>query len=170
MLGKGESGTATLYPDTFSENGAFASAANAIDGRTNIGESGQVTVENCASTRTKGKRSFQRLLTKLQYLQIDFQRPHSITAVRLHLRDGEWRRMCQEGLVVIVSNIAIQASETSVATQCGSPYGKTNFEQSPLFLCGTSGRYIYAVLRNSRFPLQVCEMQIFKGLPKELSR
>ena len=162
--------TATLYPDTYWVNNAPCSAAKAIDGRTNIGESGAVDVLNCAATNTTYKKTGKWNTLPLRYLKIDFQRPHSITAIRLHLRDGEFRRKWQNGLVVSVSNTVIQTSRTSVGTQCGSPYGRTQFEQSPLFLCRTSGRYIYAVLRNSKYPLQVCEVQIFKGLPEAIAK
>ena len=148
---------AKLHPDTFSSNNQYAEAANAIDGRTNIGESGAITVLNCASTKhTKKWR-------QLQYLQIDLQRPYSIAAVRLHLRDGASRQYWQNGLVVSVSNSTIDTTRANVETQCGRTYSFRS-GQSPLFSCWTSGRYVYAVLRNSVSPLQVCEMEIFKGL------
>ena len=163
VLGKGENATtwAKLYPDTHFESGGYCEAANAIDGRTNIGESGAVTVLNCASTMST------RQWRNLQYLQIDLQRPYSIAAIRLHLRDGEQRRRWQNGLVVIVSNSTIGRSQTNVGTQCGVAYNPSELGQSPLFPCWASGRYVYAALRHrALYPVQVCEMQIFKGLSR----
>ena len=163
VLGKGENATtwAKSYPDTHFESGGYCEAANAIDGRTNIGESGAVTVLNCASTKSA------RQWRKLQYLQIDLQRPYSIAAIRLHLRDGEHRRRWQNGLVVIVSNSTIGSSQTNVGTQCGVAYNPSELGQSPLFPCWASGRYVYAALRHrAAYPVQVCEMQIFKGLSR----
>ena len=131
----------------FFQSGGYCEAANAIDRRTNIGESGEVTILKCASTRVLAY-SFK----PLQYLQIDLLRPYSIAVVRLHLRDGKFRRRWQHGLVVTVSNSTI---ETNVGTQCGA-YDVAKLEQSPLFPCWTSAQCVYAVLRNTRSPLQVC--------------
>ena len=148
--------TARLYPDVLLQNGRYAYPANAIDGRTNIGESGRDTVLNCASTRDPWRKR------PLQYLQIDLKRSYSIAAVRLHLRDGVDRRKWQNGLVVSVSNTFIMTS-LNVGTICGKSYNATTFGQSPFFHCSTSGRYVNAVLLSKDAPLQVCEMEIFKG-------
>ena len=151
---------AKLYPDTFSKEKRHSIAANAIDGRTNIGESGRVTVLNCASTKQPGQ------VRPLQYLQIDLQRPYSIAAVRLHLRDGKQRQRWQNGLIVTVSNSTIEAND---GIQCGVAYHVARHGQSPLFRCWISARYVYAILRNKSSPLQVCEMQIFRGWSRALS-
>ena len=153
---------ATLYPDTYSYQGRYSEAVNAIDGQTNRGESGTDAVLNCASTKHSGE------WRRLQYLQIDLQRPYTIAAIRLHLQEG--RQRWQNGLVVSVSNSTIQPSQTSVGTHCGSPYRPAIFRQSTLFPCWSRGRYVYAVLRYTSFPLQVCEIQIFKGLSIAITR
>ena len=155
---------AKLYPDVRIKAGELCKAENAIDGRTNIGESGKHTVLNCASTNDLWPNRRQR---SLQYLQIDLQRPYSIAAVRLHLRDEEHRQEWQNGLFVKVSNSTLQRA---AGTRCGVAYDATRFGQSPLFTCWTSGRYVYAILKNTLYPLQVCEMQIFKGLSKGCKR
>ena len=156
VLGKGEESVkATLYPDTYSHGEVSAKADNAIDGRTSIGESVGVSLLHCASTNDPSQ------LRPLQYLEIDLGRIYSIAAVRLHLRDGIPRRIGQSGLVVNVRNSTI--NDASEGVQCGEAYND-KFEQSPLFSCWKPGRYVYAVLRDSLYPLQVCEMQIFKGL------
>ena len=149
---------AKLYPDTHFENDKYSEAVNAIDGRTNIGKRGR-TIAECASTKDSGE------WRRLQYLQIDLQRPYSIAAIRLHLLDGELRRW-QNGLVVSVSNSTI---ETSMGTQCGEAYDANKFGQSPLFACWKSGRYVYAILRDTFSPLQVCKMQIFKGMSMSIT-
>ena len=160
-LGKGETvaSWATLHPDT---DPTGAGAANAIDGQTNIGESGADNVSKCASTKAFWKQR------PLQYLQINLQRPYSIAAIRLHLRDGLSKQKWQNDLIVRVSNSTIDKSSI-VGTQCGDAYDAGRLEQSPLFRCSTPGgyvygQYVYAILKNKAFPLQVCEMQVFKGL------
>ena len=150
-----------LHPDTFTSNNLFAEVANAIDGRTSKGNSGKVTVLNGALTKHNGRR---------RQLQIDLQRPYSISAIRLHLRDGEQRQKWQKRLVVCVSNSTIATGQVSVGIQCGKEYLASTSGQSPLFPCWTSGRYVYAVLRNSFYPIQVCKMQIFKGLSSGVIR
>jgi hypothetical protein len=131
--------------------GKLCKAENAIDGKTNVGENNLV---NCASTDDLWPN---RQYRSLQYLQIDLQRSYSIAAVRLHLRDIRHRQKWQNGLVVNVSNSTLERS-----TQCGEAYDWITSGQSPLFSCWTSARYVYAVLQNTIYPLQVCEMQIYK--------
>jgi hypothetical protein len=150
---RGESLTpsADLYPSTLEVQNQLCNASNALDGHSNIGESGPDGVFNCASTS-------HPLSNQLQYLQIDLHLQYAIAAVRLHLRDGEVRRKRQRGLVVMVSNNTIGKGG---GKECGVYVSKK--EQSPLFSCWTTARYVYAVLRSEKYPLQVCEMQIFKG-------
>ena len=152
---------ASLYPAVHFEQGGYCEAANAIDGRTNIGQSGSNTVLNCASTKDSWPRHSRKWL---QYLQIDLQRQYSVAAVTLHLRDGEDRQKWQNGLIVTVSNSTIDINQASAGSKCGSAYDAERFGQSPVFTCSNTGRYIYATLRDSPYPLQVCEMQIFKGM------
>jgi hypothetical protein len=155
VQGEGQNTTewAKLYPDIRVKAGKLCKAENAIDGKTNVGENNLV---NCASTDDLWPN---RQYRSLQYLQIDLQRSYSIAAVRLHLRDIRHRQKWQNGLVVNVSNSTLERS-----TQCGEAYDWITSGQSPLFSCWTSARYVYAVLQNTIYPLQVCEMQIYKGL------
>lgn len=149
-----------LYPDVFTHEGKQSVATNAFDGLDSIGKSGDGEgVLNCASTQGK-----YRKWKRLRYLELDLQRQFSVAAIQLHLRDGIGRQKTQDGLVVYVSNTAIRVAEAvTPGTQCGQGYNASADGQSPIFSCWTSGRYVYAVLRNSVHQLQVCEVQIFEG-------
>ena len=153
------SGVATIFPDEVYENrGKKAVAANAVDGLSSIGDSGDTGGQNCA-----GLRRHERI-EQLQYLRIDLGHSQQIYSIRLYLRDGNDDRYKiyedQNGMVVSIS----KSSELSLSTyNCGLPYNSTNDGQSPVFVCDSSARYIWMVVRNHSKPLFICEVEVYAG-------
>lgn len=150
--------TAFLYPDTLNtteEPPRKFLAIHAIDGDYNIGSSGGgYEGLNCAST------SYTKQYRHLQYLRINVQTVGFIAAVKLHLRDGHRRQVWQHRLTVSLGN----DTDPDSTIQCGTKaYNADRDGQSPIFICLKSAQFIWVFLRRSRYPVQVCEVQAFKG-------
>ena len=158
------SASATLSPNAFSglnlQTHVFESAraSNAIDGDNREGSSGGTFngYMKCAITDF----NIQSRRNPLKYLRIEMAREENISYVKLHLRDGLKRRRQQNGLAVSVSN----SSNIDSATRCSDrAYDASNHGQSPVFVCMNQARYIWVVLRNSLWHLQVCEVRAYTG-------
>ena len=159
--------SATLSPNTYSKQNPqthaveWARASNAIDEDNREGSSGGTFDEfmKCAIAaadpvaRQSGKKP-------MQYLKIEMTREEDISYVKLHLRDGLNRRRQQNGLTVSVSN----SDNIDSATRCSDKvYNAYTHGQSPVFVCMNQARYIWVVLPNSPWDLQVCEVRAYTG-------
>ena len=146
--------SATLSPNALIYRNERAEASNAIDGDNREGSSGRSFdgLMKCAVTAT-GRDT-------LKYLKIEMTRQEDISYVKLYLRDGLNSRRQQNGLTVSVSN----SSNIDSATRCSDKvYDASTHGQSPVFVCMNQARYIWVVLRNSRWHLQVCEVRAYTG-------
>lgn len=144
---------ASLYPDyVFTWNGAKPSADKAVDGITNIGNSGGNGAQNCAVIRRGRKRQ--------HFLRIALGHSQLIKYIRLHLRDGRGRYDDQNGLIVSIGD----SPDVDAGRQkCGSTYNARQ-DQSPNFQCNSAGQYVWMVL-TSHHPLQICEAEVYAGKP-----
>ncbi|XP_062498853.1 CUB and sushi domain-containing protein 3-like isoform X3 [Corticium candelabrum] len=155
------SAKAELSPDTFTSatnSSRQSSASVAIDGDNRKGRAGGSQEEflKCASTSMKQKS----LSNPVKHLLVRMERAEYISYVRLHLRDGLRRQHLQNGLTVSVGN----SPDIQHASSCGNEaYNAVRHGQSPFFICMNSAQYIWIVLRNSRWPLQVCEVRAYSG-------
>ena len=148
--------TASLYPD----KAVSSKASGAIDGNTQIGQSGATGWRKCASTKPNGK------FAKLRYLKIDLGKLYYISAIRLHLRDDHItfsRQSWQNGLTVELIN----SSSAVNGAQCGDTYNAARHGQSPSFSCYNTATGILITLRQKHGPLQICEVEAFGGLHSE---
>ena len=156
--------SATLSPNAFSSRNPqthvveWVSASNAIDGDNREGSSGGVFDQymKCAMTGF----DIESRRKPLKYLKIEMTREENISYIKLHLRDGLKRRRLQNGLTVSVSN----SSNIDSATRCSDrAYDASTHGQSPVFVCMNQARYIWVVLQNSLWPLNVCEVRAYTG-------
>ena len=146
--------SATLY--LAGQHGTIAHGA--IDEDTRIGQSGRSGWEKCASTDVYDRRLLSR------YMMIDLRQQRYITAVRLHLRDNDDnvdRRSWQNGLAVELTNLSSHVVE---GMQCGEAFNATKHGQSPIFHCFNKAQYILIALRQTKQPLQICEVEAYQGL------
>ena len=159
--------SATLSPNAFSSPNPqthvveSARASNAIDGDNREGSSSGSFDEfmKCAIAAADPVAS-QSEKKPMKYLKIEMTREEDISYVKLHLRDGLNRRKQQNGLTVSVSN----SPNVDSATRCSDKvYNASKHGQSPVFVCMNQARYIWVVLRNSLWQLQVCEVRAYTG-------
>ena len=144
-------GVATIFPnEVYENNNTKALAGHAVDGQSNIGESGGSDDQNCAGLVSN---SAER---PLQYLRVDLGHRQHIYSIRAHLRDGEDnpRYKDQGGMVVSIS-------DSSSHHSCGSPYRGNG--QSPKFVCDSSGLHIWMVVKDHAKPLFICEVEVYTG-------
>ena len=148
-----EPGVATFIPangDVYKFKGKKALARNAVDGRSSIGESGINGGQNCAGLQKP---------SRLQCFRVDLGHAQHIYSIRLRLRDGIYAE--QEGMIVKTSN---NSDFSTSWHSCGEPYDpKTNNSQSPVFVCDSTARYVWMVLRSSKRPLFICEVEVYAG-------
>ena len=154
--------SAELSPDTYtySTNPLRQSSASvAIDGDNRKGHAGGLLEDllKCAST----SMDLKSRTNPLKYLLIKMKSTEYISYVRIHLRDGLMRHRFLNGLTVSVSN----SSSIQLASRCGNEsYNAIRQGQSPFFICMKSAKNIWIVLRNSPWPLQVCEVRAYSGM------
>jgi hypothetical protein len=157
-------GIATIFPNNvYTSYGKKAVAGNAVDGLSNIGDSGAHGAQNCAGLQ----KMWKWYQIEVQYLHVDLGHTQQIYAIRLHLRDGEndfyQRYKDQAGMVIKLSN----SSDISISgSSCGSPYNPAVGGQSPVFVCDIkfASRYVWMIVRNSKRPLFICEVEIYAGI------
>ena len=131
----------------------------AIDGDNRKGRAGGLQEEllKCASTSMKQESRNN----PVKHLLVRMERAEYISYVRLHLRDGLRRQQLQNGLTVSVGN----STDIQHALSCGNEaYNAVRHGQSPFFICMNSAQYIWIVLRNSLWALQVCEVRAYSGM------
>ena len=153
-------GVATIFSDDVYEyKGRKALAKNAVDGMSSIGESDARGGQNCAGLNVLKIHPRNR---KLQYLKVDLGHSQYIYCIRLHLRDGKdkERYSAQKGMVVSISN---RSHLSSLNHTCGLPYNPKTDGQSPVFVCESSGRYIWMTVKNHTKPLFICEVEVYVG-------
>ena len=134
-----------------------ASAANAVDGKSSIGQSTGLGFRFCAINN-------YRRNDKLQFLRISLYQRQPILSVRLHLRDPPkfftpsryYRRL--DSVNVSVGN---SSDVNDVRRQCGSSY-QASQGQSPIFICYATGSYVWLTVR-ANYYLEVCEVEVYAG-------
>ena len=147
-------GVATIFPnEVYENNNRKALAGNAVDGLSNIGESGGSGGQNCAGLYNGARRP-------LQYLRVDLGHRQHIYSIRLHLRDGSDRPRYKDqgGMVVSISDSAHLSPSNH---NCDPPY--RGREQSPKFVCNSFGQHVWMVVKEHAKPLFVCEVEVYAG-------
>ena len=141
-------------PYTDHVNDVTASADNAVDGKSAIGQSKGLGFSYCA-VNSYGRND------KLQFLRISLYQRQPILSLRLHLRDpanGFTPNRYYGRLDGLTASVGNSCDVNDVRRQCGSSY-QASQGQSPIFICYATGSYIWLTVRASYF-LEVCEVEV----------
>ena len=144
-------------PYTDHVNNVTASAANAVDGKSSIGQSRGLGLRFCAVNNYKTN-------DKVQFLRISLHQKQPILSVRLHLRDparGFIPTVYYSRLGSVNISVGNSSDVSDVRRQCGSSY-QASQGQSPIFICYATGSYVWLTVSANYF-LEVCEVEVYAG-------
>ncbi|XP_062498995.1 sushi, von Willebrand factor type A, EGF and pentraxin domain-containing protein 1-like [Corticium candelabrum] len=142
-------------PYTDHVNNVTASAANAVDGKSSIGQSRGLGLRFCAVNNYKTN-------DKVQFLRISLHQKQPILSVRLHLRDparGFIPTVYYSRLGSVNISVGNSSDVSDVRRQCGSSY-QASQGQSPIFICYATGSYVWLTVSANYF-LEVCEVEVY---------
>ena len=150
-------GITSLSDGPFSYRDLKGSAANAVDGKSAIGQSKGLGFGFCAVNNYKRN-------DKVQFLRIFLYQRQPILSVRLHLRDsanGFTPANYYSRLGSVNVSVGNSSNVNDARQQCGSSY-QASQGQSPFFICYATGSYVWLTVR-ANYYLVVCEVEVYAG-------